>query len=66
MTIGVINGANNAFQKTVASTSTCKWEKLSFVYEKPIDNVTIYSKWSSTAGTDGAEFYIDNVVVEKL
>lgn len=67
MTIGVINSGNNAYQKTVASTTTCKWEQLSFTYDKPIDNVTIYSKWSSTQpAADGAEFYIDNVVIEKL
>lgn len=67
MTIGVINAANNAYQKAVASTTTCKWEQLSFTYDKPIDNVTIYSKWSATQpAADGAEFYIDNIVVEKL
>lgn len=67
MTIGVINSSNNAYQKNVASTSTCKWEYLSFTYDMPIDNVTIYSKWSSTQpAADGAEFYIDNIVVEKL
>ena len=66
MTIGVINSGNNTYQKNVASTTTCKWEQLSFTYDKPIDNVTIYSKWSGIEGADGAEFYIDNVVVEKL
>jgi hypothetical protein len=67
MTLGVINSGNNEYQKIVASTSTCKWEYLSFTYEKPIDNLTIYSKWSNTQPmADGAEFYIDNVVVEKL
>jgi hypothetical protein len=67
MTIGVINSANNNYQKTAASTTTCKWERLSFTYENPIDNVTIYSKWSSTQpAADGAEFYIDNIVIEKL
>ncbi|MBP6430789.1 MAG: hypothetical protein KA319_03400 [Ferruginibacter sp.] len=67
MTIGVINSGDNAYQKSVASTTTCKWEQLSFTYEKPIDNLTIYSKWSNTQPmADGAEFYIDNVVVEKL
>jgi hypothetical protein len=66
ITIGVINSGNNAYQKSIPSTTTCKWEKLSFTYDKPIDNLTIYSKWSGIAGADGAEFYIDNVVVEKL
>ncbi len=67
MTIGVINSAKGEYQKTVASTTTCKWEQLSFTYDKPIDNVTIYSKWSSTQpAADGAEFYIDNVIIEKL
>jgi hypothetical protein len=67
MTIGVINTGNNDYQKSVVSTSTCKWEKLSFEYAKPIDNVTIYSKWASTQPmTDGADFYIDDIVIEKL
>jgi hypothetical protein len=68
MSLGVIQVGNtpNSNQKTVTSTTTCKWEQLSFTYDKPINNLTIYSKWSTTAGTDGAEFYIDNVVVEKL
>ncbi len=67
MTLGVINSGDNTLQKLVASTTTCKWEYLSFTYDKPIDNLTIYSKWSSTQpAADGAEFYIDNVKVEKL
>jgi len=66
ITIGVINSGNNALQKYVTSTSTCTWEQLSFTYEKSVDNLTVYSKWSGVAGTDGAEFYIDNVAVEKL
>jgi hypothetical protein len=67
MTIGIINSANNEYQKSVASTTICKWEKLTFIYEKPIDNITIYSKWASTQPmADGAEFYIDDVVVERL
>ncbi len=67
MTIGVINSGNNDYQKAVISTSICKWEKLSFEYAKPIDNVTIYSRWSSTQPMrDGADFYIDDIVIEKL
>ena len=67
MTIGVINSGNDKFQATIASQTTCKWEKLTVICKDPIDNVTIYSKWSNNqAVTDGAEFYIDNVMVEKL
>lgn len=66
MTLGVINSKDNSLQKTIASSSTCKWEFLSFAYDKPIDNLTIYSKWSNTPNADGAEFYLDNVVVERL
>ncbi|MBL0147046.1 MAG: hypothetical protein IPP48_16365 [Chitinophagaceae bacterium] len=66
MTIGVLQNGAIGIEKSVASTTTCKWEQLSFTYDKPVNNLTIYSKWSATAGTDGAEFYIDNVIVEKL
>jgi hypothetical protein len=67
ITIGVINSGNNAYQKVVASATTCKWEQLSFTYDKPIDNVTIYSKWPATQpAADGAEFCIDNAGIEKL
>jgi hypothetical protein len=67
MTIGVINTGNSDYQKSAISTTTCKWEKLSFEYAKPIDNVTIYSRWASTQPMiDGAEFYIDDIVIEKL
>jgi hypothetical protein len=66
MTIGVLQNGAVGIEKSVASTTTCRWEQLSFTYDKPVNNLTIYSRWSTTAGTDGAEFYIDNVVVEKL
>lgn len=63
---GVINSGNAAYQNVVTSQTNCKWEYLSFEYKNPIDNVTIYSKWASIATKDGAEFYIDNIVIEKL
>ncbi len=63
---GVINSGNNAFQNVVTSQSICKWEYLSFEYKNPIDNVTIYSKWANNAMNDGAEFYIDNIIIENL
>lgn len=63
---GVINSGDNTLQNVVTSQTTCKWEYLSFEYKNPIDNVTIYSKWANDATKDGAEFYIDNIIIEKL
>ena len=63
---GVINGADNSLQNVVTSQTTCKWEYLSFEYKNPIDNLTIYSKWANNPMNDGAEFYIDNIIIENL
>jgi hypothetical protein len=46
-----------------ASTTTCKWEKIEFIYDGgkgPANQVTLYADKSD------AEFYVDHVLVEKL
>lgn len=62
--IGAGNGGNTS--TTSISQSICKWEKLTTTNSvSPANNVCIYAQYA-TPDADGAEFYVDNVVVEEL
>ena len=62
--IGAGNAGNTS--TTSISQSICKWEKLSGINSvSPANNVCIYAQYA-LAEADGAEFYVDNVMVEEM